>query len=174
MVKVIYIAGSTRSGSTLLGSILGQVEGVFFASEVYRIWHPRDRTAGLCSCGKKEEECEVWSAIFKDAFGDINKVDIERMRYMRDRYILTRRLPFVIIKQYHEKIVREICEYLEITKVLYESIHEITKCSAIVDSSKSPLYAYLLSKVIYCSFNKRRSSCCILLDSSQIFAKYTR
>jgi hypothetical protein len=30
MVKVIYIAGSTRSGSTLLGSILGQVEGVFF------------------------------------------------------------------------------------------------------------------------------------------------
>jgi len=73
MVKVIYIAGSTRSGSTLLGSILGQVEGVFFAGEVYRIWHPRDRTAGLCSCGKKEEECEVWSAIFKDAFGDINK-----------------------------------------------------------------------------------------------------
>jgi hypothetical protein len=43
---------------------------------------------------------------------------------MRDRYILIRRLPFVIIKQYHEKIVREICEYLEITKVLYESIHK--------------------------------------------------
>ena len=51
-------------------------------------------------------------------------INIERMRYMRDRYILIRRLPFIIIKQYHENIVREICEYLEITKVLYESIHK--------------------------------------------------
>jgi len=78
MAKVVYIAGSTHSGSTPLGSLLGQLEGIFFASKLNRIWHPRERTAGLCSCGKRGDECEVWSAIFKDAFGSIEQLTLIR------------------------------------------------------------------------------------------------
>jgi len=152
MAKVVYIAGSTRSGSTLLGSVLGQLEGVFFAGELNRVWHPRERTAGLCSCGKRESECEVWSAIFKDAFGGIERVDIDKMRKLRDRYTLSRNFPFVLIGFYRKKIINEIKDFIDYTRALYYSIMKITNCHTIVDSSKSPLYAHLLQYILDIDF----------------------
>jgi len=152
MAKVIYIVGSTRSGSTLLGSLLGQLEGAFFAGELNRVWHPRERTAGLCSCGKKESECEVWSAIFKDAFGGIEQVDIDKIRKLRDKYTMSRNFPFIFVEFYRKKVMDEIQDFINYTRSLYSSIVKITNCSIIIDSSKSPLYAHLLQDILDVDF----------------------
>ena len=37
-IKVLYIAGNGRSGSTLLGVLLGQIPGFFNVGEVRRVW----------------------------------------------------------------------------------------------------------------------------------------
>ena len=37
-VKVLFIAGNGRSGSTILDVILGQLEGFFAVGELRRIW----------------------------------------------------------------------------------------------------------------------------------------
>ena len=41
IVKVVYIAGMGRSGSTLLGSLLGQLDGFFFVGEFRHLVRPR-------------------------------------------------------------------------------------------------------------------------------------
>ena len=37
-IKVLYIAGPSRSGSTFLSSILGEIQGIFNAGEVIDVW----------------------------------------------------------------------------------------------------------------------------------------
>ena len=47
--KVLYIAGWGRSGTTILGNILGQVEGMFSVGEIRFLWDAetfRDRRCG--------------------------------------------------------------------------------------------------------------------------------
>jgi hypothetical protein len=57
-IKVLYIAGPTRSGSTLLSKILGEVDGFFNAGEIIDIWDRGLASDGLCSCGKAMSQCE--------------------------------------------------------------------------------------------------------------------
>ena len=58
---VLYIAGTGRSGSTLLASILGEVEGVFAAGEVRYLWQRGLAERRLCGCGVPVRDCPVWT-----------------------------------------------------------------------------------------------------------------
>lgn len=145
-LNVVYILGSTRSGSTLFGNLLGQVEGVFFAGELSRVWHPPERTAGLCSCGKREQDCEIWRKVFNELGFDT--IELAHMRAMRDR--LTRLRQFMLFRLIpgYEAIVLKSCrQFVETIEHLYHSVARVTGCQTIVDSSKSPVYAYLLRHI---------------------------
>ena len=50
-VKVLYIAGPGRSGSTVLGNVLGEIEGFFHGGELNFIWEHNLIENRLCSCG---------------------------------------------------------------------------------------------------------------------------
>lgn len=69
-VKVAFIAGSSFSGSTLLGLVLGADRRAVFAGELkqYRRidWRTRPRSPAhrLCSCGEIYESCPFWSRVF--------------------------------------------------------------------------------------------------------------
>ncbi|HKY59907.1 MAG TPA: hypothetical protein VJP59_02750 [Gemmatimonadota bacterium] len=69
-VKVVFIAGSSYSGSTLLGLILGAAPHTVYAGELnqYRreAWRVRPRAAGhvLCSCGLTYDRCPFWTRVF--------------------------------------------------------------------------------------------------------------
>ena len=39
MIRVLYLAGSGGSGSTLVTTALGQLDGVFAAGELRYLWH---------------------------------------------------------------------------------------------------------------------------------------
>ena len=64
---VLYIAGTGRSGSTLLASILGEVDGVFAAGEVRYLWQRGLAESRLCGCGVPVRDCPVWSAVLAHA-----------------------------------------------------------------------------------------------------------
>ena len=57
---VIYVGGYGRSGSTILGLLLGQLEGLFLAGEVGVIDIAINESR-LCTCGVKISECDFWS-----------------------------------------------------------------------------------------------------------------
>ena len=65
--RVLYIAGTGRSGSTLLANILGEVDGVFAAGEVRYLWQRGLTERRLCGCGVPVRECPVWSRVLAEA-----------------------------------------------------------------------------------------------------------
>ena len=50
-IKILNITGWGRSGSTILGSILGEIEGFFYAGEIRNIWNRVLLENRLCGCG---------------------------------------------------------------------------------------------------------------------------
>src|SRR5918996_2767955 len=58
-VKTLYILGMTRSGSTILENVLGNVPGFFAAGEIHWLW--RSLVAGVpCGCRRPIDDCPVW------------------------------------------------------------------------------------------------------------------
>src|SRR5450755_1085488 len=64
---VLYIAGTGRSGSTVLANILGEVDGVFAAGEVRYLWQRGLKEGRLCGCGLPVRECPVWRKALEEA-----------------------------------------------------------------------------------------------------------
>lgn len=64
MIKLVYIGGYGRSGSTLLESLLTTRADVLACGEVASCMH--DRVDRGCTCGKSRQDCEVWRPFHKD------------------------------------------------------------------------------------------------------------
>lgn len=67
-VKVVYIAGCSYSGTTLLGFLLGSHPQVFFAGEVNQFNRPGPPESlppqrRTCTCGSPFDACPVWSQV---------------------------------------------------------------------------------------------------------------
>lgn len=64
-MKILYIAGYARIGSTLLDSALGSHERIFSAGEMTHLFD--DALAGSpCGCGAPIQDCPVWGAVLED------------------------------------------------------------------------------------------------------------
>ena len=68
-VRVLYFAGSGRSGTTVMNTILGQVPGCFAAGELRYLWHRGVVEDHRCACGEPFHSCPVWSQVMASAFG---------------------------------------------------------------------------------------------------------
>lgn len=139
-VKVLYIAGWDRSGSTLLDNILGQVDGLFSAGELRYVWDRGLVENRICGCGAKFRECACWSEIFTQAFGGFEGVDTDSILGLRER---CDRLRYMLqpLTAARRRIMEE---YGGILKRLLLAIHSSTGAEVIVDSSKLPSHGYLL------------------------------
>src|SRR3954454_19435400 len=60
--RVVSIIGPGRSGSTILGSILGELPGFFDAGEVRWLWERGLLGNQPCGCGHGLRECAVWNS----------------------------------------------------------------------------------------------------------------
>lgn len=49
-IKVLYLAGWSRSGSTILSNILGEINGFFSTGEITYIWQRGLIINKLCGC----------------------------------------------------------------------------------------------------------------------------
>ncbi|WP_158624226.1 sulfotransferase [Micromonospora sp. HM5-17] len=68
-VRVLYLAGSGRSGSTLVTTILGQLPGFVAAGEVRYLWRRGLVENRPCGCGRPLRSCPVWTAVLRDVPG---------------------------------------------------------------------------------------------------------
>ena len=144
-IKVITICGWGRSGSTLLGCILDQIDGFFYGGELRNIWKMSVLNNRLCGCGVPFRECSLWKKIMGDSFGNLKDTEVEKItksihKLLRSRFIPIKFLP--LGSQYFEK---QLGFYMDTVKKLFESIISKTNSRIIVDSTKAILYSYLLS-----------------------------
>jgi hypothetical protein len=65
-VRVLYLTGWLRTGSTLLGNVLGELPEVAHVGELHYLWRNgvlRTGTNSLCGCGKDLLDCPVWAQV---------------------------------------------------------------------------------------------------------------
>jgi hypothetical protein len=142
-VKVLYIAGCGRSGSTILSNVLGKTKNFFAGGEIRSIWDRNLAGDVPCGCGAPFRECEVWKAVLEEAFGGPDRVDTCEMIRRRDR-ARSRHLLRLLLPGGDQWLISGLGEYRAVLENLYRAIHTVTGCSVIIDSSKLPSYAYVL------------------------------
>ncbi|MBO0844064.1 MAG: methyltransferase domain-containing protein [Nocardioides sp.] len=144
-VTVLYIAGSSRTGSTILANTLGQLDGHFVVGELWNIWRRGLVEGRRCGCGQPVLSCPVWSAVLRQAFGrPVDTAEAARLDALtRDRLRHWARA----ITHARRAGPLDGDEYRGALGALYQAVREVTGCRVIVDSSKSPVYASLLATV---------------------------
>lgn len=146
-IRILFIAGHTRSGSTLLDRMLGQVNGFFSIGEAKGAW---DAFIGnwLCECGKSVKECNFWNSVVKVAFGGFSDIDLDKVRSLQQSVSRIRYLPMLSFPTLRlSKYRRRHAEYGEILDRFYKAIWAVSGEQIIIDSSKNPAHALLLNEV---------------------------
>lgn len=146
-IKVLYIVGWGRSGSTILDNVLGQLDGFFSVGELNYLWERNLIENRSCGCGNLFRACGVWQGIFDRAYGGMDCVDAREMLRLRDRGARTRHLPLMLAPLGKSLTRARLDGYLESLGRLYRGIQEETGSRVIVDSSKLPSYGYVLDMV---------------------------
>ena len=146
MPHVVYILAHSRSGSTLLARMLGQVEGWRSVGEVRYLWGRGLVENQPCGCGQPFEECAFWRAVVDEAFGEVARTTATNMAALvRSADRVWRMEPLGAHWIQGPKAASRRTEALQLLSRLYLAIETVSGASVIVDSSKSPSYAHLLS-----------------------------
>ena len=143
-IKVLNITGWGRSGSTILGNVLGNCKGFFFGGELRNIWKLSLLEDRLCGCGVTLKDCNFWEKVFNKGFGGIDNVDAKQIVEKLKVSYYSRLAPLKLLP-FGEKYFKSHALSLPEVEKLFLSIQEITGCKVIVDTTKSPLWGYLLS-----------------------------
>jgi hypothetical protein len=141
-IKVLYVAGATRSGSTLLARLLGEVKGFVNVGEAARWLYNTDRMsrATPCSCGSSVFDCPFWSDIASTIEGSAEQA-------FGNRFIRIRYLPLLASPVKRLPFRNKWADLIASTEYLIKSVGAKGGSRVIVDSSKNPANAYVLSQV---------------------------
>jgi hypothetical protein len=135
-VKVLYILGRGRGGSTILGNVLGELDGFFSAGEVRSLWDPIVSSGGRCGCGRPVVSCEVWSRVIEGV--DAHELSALQNEVVRERNLLR------IIRRRKRGNYPALDAFAQAMGDVYRKLAAITSSRVIVDSSKRPSYGALL------------------------------
>lgn len=144
-VKVLYVAGFGRSGSTILDNLLGGVDGFFSAGELCYMWVHDLAETGLCGCGHPLKECEVWGKVLEDP--EVAGIDAREMARAESGGVRTRHLPLAMLPQGRKLLDSRLAGYAENLGGLYRAVGCTTGARVVVDSSKTPLYGRVLGTI---------------------------
>jgi hypothetical protein len=152
MTRVVYITGWCRTGSTLLGNLLGEYDGVAHVGELAYLWTNgvlRSGTNTVCGCGKDLLECPVWAKVLarlhpgEDEAG-LRRIaagyDLRHARHLRTRHTRAR------LAESRGRSARspQVNRTLSALGDLYAAIGETLAADVVVDSSKFPAEAAAL------------------------------
>ena len=145
-LRVIYLGGLGRSGSTLLERLLGELPGVIPLGEVVHLWQRGVAENERCGCGDEFGSCEFWSQAGTSAFGGWDKISVRRVAELRAATDRTRHIPQLARPALPAAMRRSLTEYTGYYVRLYQAIAGMTGAEAVVDSSKHASLAFCLSK----------------------------
>lgn len=143
MAKILYIAGAGRSGTTLLGNLLGERDHFVSSGELHYLWQRGLVENRACGCGSSLRACDTWKDVFVRSFGGIDVVDptlvVRSQGEIHTRHAL-RALRYRRTGRTLEKF-----EYSRFLSKLYAGIAAAHGASVVVDSSKFPTDAIVAS-----------------------------
>jgi hypothetical protein len=147
-MKLLYIAGYGRSGTTIVDNVLGRVDGFFTVGELRYIWDRGILKDWTCGCQQRFASCGFWREVLRTAFSEDEHLIANRMLSYRD--------PFKRIRSTVGKLAtingsasgsfnRE--QFIHGLECLYSALHQLTGADVIIDSSKWASYGKYLSEI---------------------------
>jgi len=147
-LDIVYICSHGRSGSTLVGSVLGLAEGFCYVGEVRDAWFDGLAENHACGCGLPFRDCPFWTEVFARAFGGFDGSEVnEAMRLFTEMYKPPATFELFRLAILPRAKGRDIETYTGILAKLYEAIAAVSNCRTIVDSSKSLRYGALVMRI---------------------------
>jgi hypothetical protein len=144
LVRVLFLGGLGRSGTTLLERLLGELPGVCPLGEVVHLWERDVAADERCACGKHFSDCEFWREVGLRAFSGWHNVDVWRILALRDTVDRTRHIPRLASLRMSPARRALVDEYADWYARVYRAAAEVSGASVLVDSSKHPSLAYCL------------------------------
>lgn len=142
-LKVLFIAGTGRSGTTILSSILGQVPGCFAAGEVRYTWERGLLENHRCGCGESFADCSVWTSIMTAAFGG-RRPEAAAVARSIDTRVRVRKVPLMLLRRLIGRNAVPSEPHDATVLRLYQALSRQEGVKVIVDSSKLPPYGLVL------------------------------
>ena len=144
--KLIYIMGTGRCGSTLLDNALGSIEGFFSTGELHKLWSGAILRGAGCGCGRPVVDCPVWSKVLSRVGypdGLVDPREVWRWQLGEARVVHTPRI--LRLEPGSPSDRPDLERYRELLGALHRAILDVTGADVIVDSSKTPADAAILS-----------------------------
>jgi hypothetical protein len=145
-MKVLYIVGVGRSGSTLLERVLGAVPGSVNAGELNAVFSRVSTQDQRCGCGEPFSHCEFWRAVGERAWGGWGEVT-SRMARLQPRLVRQRFVPQLATGRGSLAFRAELAEYLDAYDRLYRSVAEVAGAEVVVDASKSTAQLFAMRRI---------------------------
>lgn len=141
MDKLIYIASEGHSGSTVLGSLLGNNKKSYHAGELSNFYKVYNGNLETCSCNKPPTECDFWSQVILDLKNVLATYNLTLEDYEK----LRKNIELNIFKDKYSK--DDFNLYKKTTQHFFEIISQTSGKPILIDSSKSPKRGLALKKV---------------------------
>ncbi len=140
-IKVLYVAGAGRSGSTLIARLLGELDGYVHIGEASRyLFHERMYTRmRVCGCGEEVDVCPFWGPHVPTIDPDVRRVATEAVRV---RYLA---LP-AFLRQRHLGRTEQDALRREMGAILRRVAND-ADARVLVDGSKNPANGFLLTSI---------------------------
>lgn len=147
---VVYIAGSGRSGSTLVERTLGAIPRWVNVGELLEVFRRASVAQELCGCGKSFDQCEFWSEVGVQAFGSWSADILRDIARAQDRVSRQRRLPQLLVTRENvgSPFSVSLKAYGEAYTALYKAIAKVADADVIIDASKWPGQALALQRSV--------------------------
>ncbi len=142
--KVLFIGGYARSGSTVLGRVLGLLDGFLSVDELGAIWERGLAENQPCGCGAPFRSCEFWNAVFDDGFDGMQSLNIDEVSGAYHRLTRWWRIPQLKARLVTSDYPDDLSLHLDCLRRLFRSLRRVAGCRVVVDSSKIASHGVLL------------------------------
>lgn len=143
---VLYIAGSGRSGSTLIERTLGAAPGFANVGELIELFRRTVTLDENCGCGERFSRCPFWTEVGRQAFGGWDSAIVVKTGELHSRVARQRKLPSLLLRDRMPKQFRQdLHDYRSAFSRIYAAVARVSGARVIVDASKWPAQALCLS-----------------------------
>lgn len=133
-LRLVYVLGTWRSGSTILGVLLGSHPHIYTTGELYDLPGRYRNPKRICSCGVPAAQCEFWAEVRNRCAG---RVDLDAMARGEARFERYSSIPRTLLSASlgTEPFLAHVARSVEFLKV----IAEVAGVPILVDLSKDPV-----------------------------------
>lgn len=151
-LRVLSVVGSGRSGTTVLASILGEIDGVMSVGELHWLWERGVLDGRPCGCELPPVDCPVWGpaidlAVERLGYGDARET-AQRIVAAQREVGSTTNIPKVLacagagVSDWPALRLLQ-----EATEAICDALVEVTGRQTLVDTSKRPIDAAIVAGV---------------------------